>query len=78
MGIKITATVIVAADLQPGDLFSSYPQEYWDNIDNMGSIGERVYIRTNAPAEQATDANSAVFKITIQTGAVAPPEGAAS
>lgn len=62
--MKIKATPIKGSDLKPGDLFSTAPQAYWDNI--PGSIGERVYIRTDSPAEWAPDFDSYVYKITIE------------
>ncbi len=66
--IKIKAEEVFSKDLKPGDLFSSYGPDYWE--DDLGrlnrqSLGERVYIRTEAPTpeDQAWDR---VYKITIQ------------
>ena len=46
--MKITATPITGKELKPGDLFSTAGQFYWDHRD-PASIGERVYLRTDAP-----------------------------
>jgi hypothetical protein len=64
MRIQIKATPIAARDLVPGDLFSTYGPSYWDSP-LSGSIGERVYIRTETPATNAPDADSTVFRIEI-------------
>ena len=68
--MKIKATKIIAKDLQPGDLFSTEGPTYWDRYDwstkKVGSIGERVYIRTGAPAYWAEDCNTEVYKIEIE------------
>ncbi len=63
--MKIKATPIKGQDLKPGDLFSTAGQDYWDNPD-PGSVGEKVYIRTNNPAEWYPDFGSYVYKITIE------------
>jgi hypothetical protein len=65
--MKVKATSIQACDLQPGDLFSTSGPDYWEHIDVIGSIGERVFIRTNAPASNADDADMYLFKIEIET-----------
>lgn len=64
--MKISTEPVKGKDLQPGDLFSTYGQEYWDNFDKNGSIGERVYIRTNAPASVAPDGALTVYRLTIE------------
>jgi hypothetical protein len=64
MQFRIRATPIAAKDLVPGDLFSTYGPSYWDSPPS-GSIGERVYIRTETPAANADDADSTVFRIEI-------------
>lgn len=63
--MKITATPCRGMDLMPGDLFSTAPQSYWDTIASQYSIGERVYIRTDTPAESAPDLEATVYRITI-------------
>lgn len=62
--MRIIATSIKGKDLKPGDLFSTAGQLYWDNY-NPQSIGERVYIRTEAPTP-SDDANAEIFRITIE------------
>lgn len=64
--MRIKATKVTGADLKPGDLFSTATPEYWDNIDDNHSIGERVYIRTNEPADSADDAALPIYRITIE------------
>jgi len=64
--MRIKAERILARDLQPGDLFSVAPQEYWDHAMQSGSCGEKVYIRTNASADDFKDANAIVNRITIE------------
>ncbi len=63
--VTVTAERIIAKKLKPGDLFSIYGPEYWDNALDRGSIGEAVYLRTHEPAESAGDADTMVYKITI-------------
>lgn len=63
--MTITATRCKARDLKPGDLFSIVGPHYWERIDMMESIGERVYIRTNTPADYADDEDQYVYRITI-------------
>ncbi len=46
--MKIKATLVKAKELKSGELFSTASQAHWDNIDPL-SIGEKVYIRTDAP-----------------------------
>lgn len=63
--IKIQATSVLGRDLKPGDLFSTVGPEYWDLVDRLESIGERVYIRMNTPFSNAPDSNEEVFRIEI-------------
>jgi hypothetical protein len=65
--VSVTATLVRAADLKPGELFTTYGQIYWDMSMSMGAsaIGERVYIRTNTPAGVAPDKDVEVYRITI-------------
>jgi hypothetical protein len=64
--IKIRAEPIKGRDLQPGDLFSTHGPSYWDGAMDKGSVGERVYIRTNSPASDAPDAEDTVYRITVE------------
>ena len=41
--------IVNCEDLQPGDLFTTATQAYWDATNERGSIGEKVYVRTNEP-----------------------------
>lgn len=63
--MKIKATAIKGKDLKPGDLFSHLAQGWWDNIDN-GSLGQKVYIRTNAPCPTGFDENTNTYRIEIE------------
>jgi hypothetical protein len=60
--MKIIAEPCLCKDLQPGDLFSTLGQEYWDCAG--GGVGEKVYIRTlvECPEDQADDP---IYRITI-------------
>lgn len=64
--MTITSLPIKAKDLKPGDLFSNVGPLYWKQVQNniLGSIGEKVYIRTMEPCpdDQAEDE---VYLITI-------------
>lgn len=62
---RVTATPIIARDLQPGDLFSTVGNDYWATALDAGGIGERVYIRTNGDADIASDGDSKVYKIEV-------------
>ena len=64
--MKIKAEEVLARDLKPGDLFSTVGPEYWAIAMDAGSIGERVYIRTNILAGEAPDPDLSVFRITIE------------
>lgn len=52
--MRIETKTVKGKELKPGDLFSVAPEEYWLDVNNRDTdpapIGERVYIRTNAPA----------------------------
>lgn len=67
MPIKIKAERVHANQLKPGDLFSTADQNYWNTAMVYRSIGERVFIRTNVPADEALDgAQAEVYRITIE------------
>jgi|GEM_PF-2700758 len=63
--MKIVATKIKAIQLNPGDLFSTAGQEYWDSItkDKL-CVGEKVYIRTVNPCPE-NQANEDIFRLSI-------------
>lgn len=54
-------------ELKPGDLFSTVGQEYWDTIKSNKSVGERVYIRTEAVSPLGENGKE-IYKVTIITG----------
>lgn len=64
MKAKVQAEETLGKDLQPGDLFSTGGPDYWDTAMDTDSLGERVYIRTNAPCP-SDQANEPVYRITI-------------
>lgn len=69
--MNIVATKVKAKDLKPGDLFSTWGQDYWDGASyrrwRNDVVGERVYIRTTVPCpEEQTDED--VYQITIERG----------
>lgn len=70
--MKIIAVPIKAADLQPGDLFSSVGPEFWDTahlgeINKRGerAIGVKTYIRTEAQAPELVDSDQMVYRLHI-------------
>lgn len=69
--MRIIATKVTAKDLKPGDLFSNVDQHYWDLAValNAAVIGERVYIRTNAPCPE-DQAEDEIYRIEIECGDV--------
>lgn len=63
--LRITATEVRAAELQPGDLFSTAGPEYWTARRPPGAVGEKVYIRTEAPCPRGEE-NEVVFRLDIE------------
>lgn len=63
--MKITATPIKAHELKAGDLFSTHDQGYWNHYDKR-SIGQSVYIRTDAPPLDDQEKDLTVYRITIE------------
>ena len=61
--MKILAEEVKGKDLKAGDLFSTADQFYWDNRDPL-SIGERVYIRTDAPLPSSEEEET-LYRITV-------------
>src|ERR1700758_2499699 len=66
MKMRVRATACLGRDLKPGDLFSTAGPWYWAHVDSKGSVGQRVYIRTNAPADLFADADERVYRIEIE------------
>ena len=64
--MKVTAVRIKGYELEPGDLFSTRGQDYWDSFPKHQSIGESVYIRTETPADASPDSDSFIYRIIIQ------------
>lgn len=73
MPVRIQATRIQGRDLKPGDLFSTVGTDYWNQFETRDSVGERVYIRTNAPANMFPDANEFVYRIKVIQDAASTP-----
>ena len=63
--VKFKAVAVKGKDLKPGDLFSTVGTFYWDCVDAMESLGERVYIRTNSPCPKSQE-DVDVFVVTIE------------
>ena len=61
--MKITAEPVAGKELIPGELFSTAGQFYWDHR-NPDAIGERVYIRTDAPLPRDQE-DAVVHRITV-------------
>jgi len=66
--LQITATPVPAKELKPGDLFSTAGPLYWGSLKERASIGEKVYIRTDVPADRfcEDDPNAIVYRITLE------------
>ena len=67
--MKITAIKVKTQDLKEGDLFSNVGQDYWDLATGPGTcpVGERVYIRTNAPCPK-DQVDEDIYRVTIEQG----------
>ena len=63
--MKIIATKVKTEDLKPGDLFSTATPQYWDSIHLSGSLGEKVYIRTETPCP-IDQTGEDIYKIKIK------------
>lgn len=65
--MRVQVEEVRAEDLEPGDLFSTAGRAYWDSRDAwfLGYIGEKVYIRTNAPCPE-DQADHKVYRVTVQ------------
>lgn len=64
--MKINTEQCTGRDLKPGDLFSIAGPDYWAGFETRHGIGEKVYIRTEEPCDNAPDADAKVFRITIE------------
>jgi hypothetical protein len=75
--MHIVATPVRAGDLRAGELFSTADPGYWAGRDRF-AVGEKVYVRTEAPAALAPDGDAIVYRIGIDRGEpVAPADLAA-
>ena len=63
--MTVKAELTTGRDLKPGDLFSTVGPEYWATINERPSVGERVYIRTNTPADIFLDVDEPIYRITV-------------
>lgn len=70
---RIRATPMKGRDLKPGDLFSTAGAGYWNQFPTRDSVGERVYLRTNAPADAFPDADEEIYKIEVIYDEQGPP-----
>lgn len=64
--VRFKAEEILGRDLRPGDLFSTAGPEVWDHVDTRGSIGEKLYVRTNVTEEQAKDGHLPIYRVTLE------------
>ena len=62
--MRVQVKEVKVEDLEPGDLFSTAGEDYWDNLDD-GSVGEKVYIRTDVPCPE-DQVGLKVYKVTVQ------------
>lgn len=62
--MKIVAEETTCDQVKPGELFSTAGQSYWSHYD-PNSIGQKLYVRTEAPCPQSEQGNI-IYRITIQ------------
>lgn len=62
---RFKATETTCEKVKPGQAFSADGPEYWDRP-NPGSIGEKVYLRTDAPCPP-NDVGRAIYVIEVET-----------
>lgn len=63
--IEFIATPTLSQDIKPGQAFSTSGPSYWDTAAEHGTIGERVYLRTNSPTPP-DQVDEALFVITTE------------
>ena len=68
--MKIKTELVKGKDLKPGDLFSTRGDDYWQHLNSkiLLSLGEKVYIRTEAPLPSIAEGEEQVYRITIEKG----------
>lgn len=62
--IHFEATETTCDQVRPGEVFSTGGPEYWEHLDPR-AIGEKVYIRTNAPCPPH-DVGQPIFTIEVK------------
>lgn len=63
--MRIVAKVCYAGELEAGELFSTASQVEWDIFaSDHEAIGQKVYIRTNAPCPE-DQAKDIVYRVTV-------------
>lgn len=69
MTMIIKVETVTGKDLQPGDLFSVVDEEWWGSVNDRdmdpAPVGERVYIRTNAPCPK-DQVDDELVRLTIE------------
>lgn len=69
MTMIIKVETVTGKDLQPGDLFSTVNEEWWGSVNDRdmdpAPVGEKVYIRTNAPCPK-DQADDELVRLTIE------------
>ncbi len=63
--MKIKVTSVKGAELKPGELFSTAGPEYWAVKRDPNAIGEKVYIRTDAPTPESQK-DVVIYRIEIE------------
>lgn len=62
--MRVVATKVKGRELLPGDLFSVRGPDYWDHYDRL-SVGQKVWLRTEASADLFEDADEDVYRISV-------------
>ena len=72
--VFIKTTPVTLKDLQPGDLFTAGPPDYWKDMDKRinekatVALGEQIWVRNNGPIAPEVDPDQSLFKIDIIKG----------
>lgn len=62
--MKLRVESVRCRDLRPGDLFSTAGPEYWYGGRDWHAVGERVYIRTEAPCPTDQE-NEQIYRVEV-------------
>lgn len=69
MAMIIKVEKVIAKDIKPGDLFSMAEMEHWNSVNQRTGdilpLGEKVYIRTNAPTPDL-DKDLEMVRLTVE------------